>query len=171
MAMLTSILLAGGLALGAAGTAIQMNGQRQAAHANQDAMQEQQNLERQKQQQMELDAQRRKRDMVRQQLAARSAALAATTAQTGSSATTSSALPGAYGSIAGQTNENMLGLNQNLQIGRNMFAINSNMLDDYRSAASYSSMANFGGGLASLGGSILHNMDNINRFGKNMGWA
>jgi len=71
---------------------------------------------------MHLDANRRELEIVRQQQRARSLALATATAQ-GSSR--GSGLQGGYGQISGQTGVNFLGVEQNRQIGQNIFDINS----------------------------------------------
>lgn len=174
MAALTTLLLAGGLALGAAGTYMQYQGQKQAQESQQQALTlQQENYQKQQalqQQQMNLDAERRTRQIVRAQASARATALAATTA---SGAQFGSGLAGAYGGISGQTNENLLGLNQNREIGNEAFASNistsNGMIGAYRSMAAGQGMALLGGSLSSLGGMVMNNEGVINRVGTYIG--
>jgi len=76
-------------------------------------------LEGQRRVAMELDARRRNLEIVRNQQRGRSMALAAATAQ---GARRGSGLQGGYAQISGQTGVNMLGVNQNLQIGESTSA-------------------------------------------------
>lgn len=77
---------------------------------------------------MELGARRQSLEIIRQQQRGRALALTANVAQGGSGAVNgSSALQGAYGQIGGQTGVNMLGVSQNLQIGRDIFTANQNI--------------------------------------------
>lgn len=77
---------------------------------------------------MELNARRQSLEIIRNQQRGRALALATNVAQGGSGATRgSSALGGAYGQIAGQTGVNALGVDQNLQIGQNIFASNASI--------------------------------------------
>lgn len=151
-----------GLGIAAAGTGVQLYEGNKAAQSQKAALQEQQKAEALREQQMNLDAERRKRQMVRQMTIARSNAVSATTA---SGAQFGSGLAGAEAGISGQGNENLLGINQNQQIGAGIFAANRNMFSDYSSAASYSSMAGFGAGLSSLGSGMINNSGMISRVG------
>lgn len=170
MAALTTMLLVGGLALGAAGAVMQYQGQKQAQAGQQEALNlQQQNYQKQQaiqEQQMNLDAERRTRQIVRAQASARATALAATTA---SGAQFGSGLAGAYGGISGQGNENLLGLNQNRELGTQAFASNiatsNGMIGAYRSMAAGSGMGLLGGAMTSLGGMVLNNEGVINRVG------
>lgn len=83
-------------------------------------------VERQRFQAMNLDARRRSLEILRLQQRARSQALSVATAQ---GAGQGSGLQGAYGGISGQTGVNYLGVQQNLQIGRNIFGLNSQITD------------------------------------------
>lgn len=113
-------------------------------------------------QQMTLDATRRRREVVRQQIASRATAESVATNQ---GAEYSSALPGAYGGISGRSGENMLGVNQAEQAGNKMFGLNSQISDAYRSAAGANSQASFFQGLGSLGGMLLNNATTIGKVG------
>lgn len=164
MAAISTLIAAAGLALTAGGMYAQYQGAKKGNEAQDDALRQQQDIERQRQKQMELEATRRKREMIRQQLTARSQALATATAQ-GAAGSGGSAVPGAYGSISGRTNVNTLGVNQNLEIGQNIFGLNEGILGSYRAAAAAGSTSAFGAGLSSLGGGIMSNAGTLGRIG------
>lgn len=86
------------------------------------------NIQESQRQAMELGARRQSLEIIRNQQRGRSLALTTNVAQGGSGAVGgSSALGGAYGQISGQSNVNLLGVNQNLGIGRDIFAANTNI--------------------------------------------
>lgn len=134
-----------------AGSAIQMNAMQKQTAALKDA-------ERLREKQMTLQAQRERREAIRQASVARATALAATTNQ-GASAPGSSALGGAYGQIEGQKNRQTLAINQNLAIGQGIFAANNR----YSSA---SLQAGIGEGIAGMGQAT----GNFITKGANSGW-
>lgn len=77
---------------------------------------------------MELDARRASMEVIRNQQRARAMSLATGVAQGGSGYVGgSSARGGAYGQIAGQSGVNLMGIQQNLQIGQDIFAANTNI--------------------------------------------
>ena len=148
-------LLMGSLALSAGGTYMQMEGAKKSAAANKEAVAAQQRAEDARKAQMELDAQRRSREIVRQQQRARSLALTSTTGQ---GAQFGSALGGSYGQIAGQTGVNLTGVGQNLLIGRDIFAANADLNRAKMSMADAQAYSAFGSGLSSFGGALVRNM-------------
>ena len=75
-----------------------------------------------RQQQMNIDATRRRRDVIRQ---AQVAGANATAVAYNQGAGNSSALTGALGQIAGQEGVNIQGIEQNRQLGNEMFALNT----------------------------------------------
>lgn len=75
-----------------------------------------------RQQQMNLDAQRRKRDIIR---SAQVATANAEAAAAGGGALNSSGVEGARAGISGQAGTNILGVSQNLEIGTGMFNIDN----------------------------------------------
>lgn len=83
----------------------------------------QQKAEKLRERQMNLQAMRERREVIRQSILARSTALAQTTAQ-GAAASGSSALGGAYGQISGDKNRQIVAINQNQQIGQGIFKAN-----------------------------------------------
>jgi hypothetical protein len=165
MPAFTSIALAG-LAIGAAGVGVSMYGASQAAKAQQQQIAIQQQQEAQRQKQLNLDAMRRKRDIIRQGILARGQALSTATSQ---GAQFGSGLAGAYGGIAGRTNVNTLGVSQNQEIGNAMFGLNNQALQASSDYASASALASFGNSLGSLGGAVLRNAGTISRVGNSVG--
>lgn len=99
-----------------AGGYLQYKGQKEQTAALQRA-------ERLRERQMNLQAQRERRDAIRQAMAARATALATATTQ-GASAAGSSALGGAYGQIQGEAGRQVLAVNQNQEIGKGIFKAN-----------------------------------------------
>ena len=163
---ISTVIAAVGVGVAAAGTVMQYSASRSAAQANQAALADQQRAERLRQQQMQLDALRRRREVVRQAIAARSFALNQTTNQGASSAMGGgSALPGAYGSISGRSNVNALGIAQNLSIGQGIFQANQSLLSDYSQVAQAQGQNALGQGVSSLGGALIRNNDVIARVG------
>jgi hypothetical protein len=91
--------------------------------------------------QMNLEAVRQKREIVRQGIRARAEALSTATAQGGAE---SSGLQGGYGQIAGQQNRALLANEQDRKLGNKMFSANA----DY---AKWGGIGAAGSGLSSLG--------------------
>jgi hypothetical protein len=83
----------------------------------------QQRAEKLRERQMNLQAMRERRDVIRNSILARSTALAQTTAQ-GAAAAGSSALGGAYGQIGGDRGRQTVAINQNQEIGAGIFKAN-----------------------------------------------
>jgi hypothetical protein len=166
MAALTTAIALAGLGLAAGGTAMTFYGQHKAAESQKDIINVQLQEEQQRKAAMELDATRRKRQMVREAIAARSQALAISTA---SGTAQSSPLQGAYSQIAGQTAVNEQGVNQNLQIGENLFGLKAQETALSKNVASSTSLANTGTGLASLGNGFIQNLKQINSVGTYLG--
>lgn len=91
---------------------------------NKGIVQQQQNIEAQKRQAMEVDARRQQLEIIRNQQRGRALALTNANAQ---GARLGSGLQGGYGQIAGQSGVNILGVQQALQTGRNVFDANANI--------------------------------------------
>jgi hypothetical protein len=91
---------------------------------NQGIVGEQREIEATKRQAMEVDARRQQLEIVRNQQRARALGLTTATAQ---GASKGSGLQGGYGQISGQTGVNLLGVQQNLQAGRDIFDSNASI--------------------------------------------
>ena len=165
MAIGTAIAVAG-LGLAAYGTYQQYQSQQKQSQFQAQALEEQRRNEAERRKAMELDAARRKRELIRRSVAARSQSLAVTTAQ---NASQGSGLQGAYGGISGRTEVDTLGVNQNLQIGRNIFAGNANVSSLYQSAAMAGGDAAMYGGMRSLGGALVSSQGTVNKIGEFVG--
>lgn len=96
---------------------------------NQGIVGAQKNIEAQKRQAMEVDARRQQLEIIRGQQRARALGLTNATAQ---GAGKGSGLQGGYGQISGQSGVNLLGVQQALQTGENIFGSNA-AITDYNS--------------------------------------
>lgn len=81
----------------------------------------------------ELDAKRRTRDAIRQGIVASSTSLVRATNQ-GAASPGSTVVNQSQGSIQGQTNTNIAGINQQLDFGRTLYSINKNISQIYLNA-------------------------------------
>lgn len=104
---------------------------------------------------MNLDAKRQRRKIIREQQLARSQALTTATAQ---GAASSSSLQGAFASTQGQTNTAIRGVDANQQLGGEVFAAN-------RQYAAGQTQSNTGQAIASIGGQIMGNQEQLTRVG------
>lgn len=146
MAAVSTIIAGVGLAIGAAGAGVQYSAsQKQAA-----AMEKGEEL---RKKQMNLDAQRRTRQVIREGLIARSQALTNATAQ---GAEAGSGLQGGYAGIQSNTLYNASGIEQNRQIGSQIFDANK----QYAQAGSQMAL---GQGISSLGGAMVQNSQTLGR--------
>lgn len=135
-----------GTALSIGGTALQVKGQLDASRAAKDA-------ETLRQGQMNVEAERQKRQVIRQSLIARGEAMNTAAAQ---GATEGSGIAGGTAQIAAQANENIGAINTSQGFGNAMFGVN-------RRATNASTMASMGQGLSSLGGALFKNQEPIGR--------
>lgn len=149
-----------GLALSAAGGLTSFFGQSKKAEADQAATAAQQRAENLREQSMTIDADRKRREFIRQGQIARAQALTVATSQ---GAAQSSGLQGAYGQIGGQTDWNILGVNEQEEIGHGMFQANRDLLQARSQGAEADSQIALGKGISSLGGALVSNMGAIGR--------
>lgn len=101
---------------------------------------------------MEIDARRRQLEIIRNNQRARSMAQTTATSQ---GAQQGSGLQGAYGGITGQSETNLLGVNQNLEIGRNIFGLDTKISADRVAAAGYQGQQASGQAMAQMGGAMM----------------
>lgn len=149
MAAITSIVAAVGVAASIGGTVMGVVAQNKQADAAEKA-------ESLREKQMSLEAERRQRQIRREQIVARSQALSNATAQGAGEGT---GLQGAYGQISGTANNAKVETEQNRSIGAGIFQANA-------AAARAGGMAATGGGIASLGGAIIQNYGTFGRVGE-----
>lgn len=103
-----------------------------------------QDIEAQRFKAMELDANRQSMDVVRNLQRARALGLANATQQ---GASRGSGLQGGYGQASGEAGQNLLGISQNLDIGRNIFGLNSNITQQKLAYAAGGDIINQGQGI------------------------
>src|SRR5574340_1087917 len=128
-------IAAAGLAVSATGTYMNYQAGKKQQAAQEQIIAQQQQQEALRQRQMELDAQRRRNDMVRQAMQGR-ALSASITQNPGAGFVGSSAFPGAYVGISGSAENNILGANPGAQIGNQMCGLHVGILHSYRASAS-----------------------------------
>lgn len=134
-----------GLGLAAVGTAVNIKGQQKAAAASKKA-------ERLREKQMNLEAARRRREIVREAQLARSQALAAGVSQ--GADVGSSGVQGGFAQIAGRAGLSTLQVNQGQDIGAGLFDANADI-------ASGESISSFGKSVQGFGGKLMANADTI----------
>jgi hypothetical protein len=101
---------------------------------------------------MEIDARRRQLDTVRNAQRSRHAAVATVQGQTGS--TQGTGLQGAQAQLSGQGNFNLQGINQNLEIGRNIFGLDTSISQNKIAIAGLQGSQGTAQGIAAIGGDI-----------------
>jgi cell division protein FtsL len=153
------------LAMTAGGLATSLFGSAKASTASSAYYQTQQNVagleakvNDQRKAAMEVDARRRQLETVRNNQRAR--AMAETSA-TASGAQFGSGLQGAYGGIGGQSETNLLGVNQNLEIGRNIFGLDTQISQQRIAASGYESQRSTDQGISALGNQIMGSSSKI----------
>lgn len=148
MAAVTTALTAIGLGISAAGVGLAYKGHKDAAEAGEKA-------EKAREKAMNLDAQRRRRQVIREMQLAQSTALANATSQ---GAAEGSGLQGGYGEISNTGRTNIVGINQQQQLGADIFSAN-------RAQASANSRASMGNAFQSVGGMMIEQRQEIARVG------
>jgi hypothetical protein len=170
MAAFTTMAMVGATAIGVGmqgyGALQGSRAARRSAEADRAIAAQEQRAEAVRMQAMELDARRRKLEIVRTQQRARSLSLASATAQ---GAQYGSGLQGGYGQIGGMTGFNELGVNQNLYQGREMFGINSVISGLKMQKADAQGQMATAQGISSLGGSIMNSAQGLSNFAGGFG--
>jgi len=123
-----------------------------AAQISRDEATQEQGINDAKQKQMELEGRRTQLENIRNMQRARAMA---TNAAVNQGANLGSGLQGGLAQISDQSNFNMLGVNQGLQIGREIAGFNQNITQDKYRMADVQSQSATDQGIASLGGAIL----------------
>lgn len=162
MAVLSTIIAAIGVAAAVAGVGATIYASQQQASAQKKAIAAQQQAEAARKRAMELDAQRQRRQQIREAQVKRYQALAIANAQ---GAQGGSGIEGAYGQISGQSGTNILGINQNEELGGRIFDANAAKGQADMQYASAGGIAGAGAGLSSLGGALVKNSGTIGQIG------
>lgn len=131
-----------------AGTGLQVVGAMKASSA-------QDRMEKLRKAQMELEANRQRRQIIRQAVVARSEALSNATAQ---GAQAGSGLQGGFAQIGGESGTAVTAVEQNRQLGRPMFDAN-------RALSRAQTIQTVGSGVSSLAGALVKNQNEIGRVG------
>lgn len=124
---------------------------------------DEQKINAQKKMQMNLEAQRSQLQIFRNSQRARAQALNAATQQ---GASQGSGLQGGLAQVTDQSLFNSQGINQNQEIGNNIFGINNDISSHKMQLATLGGEAASAAGLASLGGSIMKAGPVIGQFGQ-----
>lgn len=145
------------------------------------AVNAQQGAEKISQQQMNLDAQRRQREVIRSSVVARSQAITQEAAA-GVTGAGNSVQGGIEGNISGRTGVNLLGTTQNQEAGNAIFGFHQDQLSAYKQAAAdgyvpataqvpngSGTTAALGAGMTALGGAVGRSEGIINRVGSYFG--
>jgi len=146
------MMLGSGLALQALGGVTSMGGAKASNQAQIQQIKLQQQVEAQRQHAMELDAHRKQLETVRNMQRARSLALSTATNQ---GAQFGSGLQGGYGQISGESGTNMLGINQGLEIGENVFGLNAQISQQKILGAKAGLQMQEGAAFSSFGNSLV----------------
>lgn len=157
MAFATSTIIAAiGLAIAGAGAVTQYVGAQKAAKA-------QQRQEGIRKQQMNLDYARRRREMIRKAMIAQATGISNATTQ--GAAASDSAVQGGIAQATQNANLSVLGADQNMELGENMFSANAQ-------EAKGSGISNLGGAMKDWGSGIINNSTKISRVGSSFGlWS
>lgn len=158
--MATTAIAAIGLGVSAVGSVLSYNAQ---AKAQQETLAASKKAENAREQQTQLDADRRRRAAVRESVLARATSMSVGTNQ---GAGGSSSLAGVTGSATGMGFENQQGSVSAEILGGRVFDANR----EYAMAAARGEAgSSFGRGLASLGGALVSNAGTINKLGQQFG--
>lgn len=156
MAAVTTVIAAIGLGVAAVGAGVQAYGTMQQSEASQKA-------EKLRNRQMNLDAQRKRREAIRQMIL--NQAQAKSNAAVQGVAQGDSAVQGAIGQQANSAAQNTTAINQSQQIGQGIFNANK----DYAGGQVTSA---WGQNITSVGASMMGNSETISRVGATSGlWA
>lgn len=125
---------------------------KQASQINQKIAVDEGRINEQKRQQMELEGRRSQMEVFRNAQRLRAQATAAATNQ---GATFGSGIAGGLAQVTDQASTNLVGIGQNLEIGRNIFDINADVSRQKQALSSVSSDMATDAALGSLGGALV----------------
>lgn len=161
------------MALAAGGLAMSLIGSAKASTASNSYYQGEQNIaglelkvNEQRKSAMEVDARRRQLEVVRNNQRARSMAQTTATSQ---GAQFGSGLQGAYGGIGGQSETNLLGVNQNLEIGRNIFGLDTQISQQKIANAGFESQISTDKATANTGNMLMSSAGKISNLASGVG--
>lgn len=152
------------VAVSAVGVAASVSASSKAASASKDIASAQNDANQLSLQAMQTDARRRQLETIRQAQIARSTSTATAVSQ---NAQLGSGLQGGYAQISGESNWNVLGVNQNVDFGKEMASINNRITSDRIDMASAQSMAGWGQGLQGFGNLMGNSIGPLGRLTNN----
>lgn len=136
-----------------------MSSSSKAREAEERAYEAQKKAEEVRKQAMEVNAQRQQMQNLRNTQLQRSMALTSATAQ---GAQFGTGLQGGYGQISGQSTDNAVGINTNLQFGEDIFKYNAEASRWKQQASGYQSESAMWGSISGLGGNIAKSANTFN---------
>lgn len=147
-----------GIGSALAGTATSIIGASEQNAAQQEMIGVQQKENAQRKNLFEIEQRRKRVEDLRQAQVAQATARTHATAQ---GAQFGSGLLGGLEQVQGASNYNILGINQNTQIGENLFSLDQQMTQAKINSASAATITNIGGALTSFGGTAISSLDKI----------
>ena len=160
---ITAATALAGIGSQAYGMSQQMHGASAQNAYEQQIIQDQLKQEALRKQAMELDARRKQMEAIRNQQRARAISLTNATSQ---GAQFGSGLAGGYGQISGETNTNLLGISQGLNLGEQNFGLNSDISQAKIGIGQAQTQINTGQGFANLGRTLISALPTINKIGQ-----
>jgi hypothetical protein len=154
-----------GLGLQAFGAFGAADNAKQAAEISKNIAGFEQGINEQRRTQMQLTARRQQTEIFRNMQRQRAMATAAAVNQ---GASTGSGLSGGLAQITGQSLFNSQGINQNLEIGQNIFSLNNSISSEKMKMADVQADMAENQAWASLGGSLVNNAGTIGNLGSNV---
>lgn len=156
-AIIGTVISAG---VGIFGAVEQANAAKKTAAAQEDIARQQEKQNQLQKQAADLEARRKQIETLRNSQRARSIAL---NNATSAGAQFGSGIQGGFGQIAGQTNNNLLGISQTSELNNQFFAANSIINQDVGAIAGFRAQAAEGAAFSAIGGDIGGSIGSLSR--------
>jgi hypothetical protein len=151
-----------GLGASIAGSVMQIDAAQKIAKAQEKELGLQQQNETVRETAARLDAQRRKREIVRQQIISQSNALSEATNQ---SAQYGTLLPGAQYAYGAQSAKEQSGVTEQLLMAQDIFSNNRQILEQKKAEAKAGAESALGAGISSIGGALGKSLGSLGKLG------
>lgn len=155
-----------GVGAAVAGTATSIVGVSEQGAAQQQMLAVQAKEQEQRKNLFEIEQQRKRVEDLRNAQTATSAARSRAVNQ---GAQFGSGLLGGMAQVKGESNYNLLGIQQNTQIGENLFGLDQQLTEAKIASAQAATLQSIGGSLTSFGGSVVNSMGNIGKLTSGFG--
>lgn len=162
----SAVVGAVGLAASALGVGTSIYGAEQQSEAQQQMLAIQQKEQEQRKNLFEIEQQRKRVEDLRQGQIAQSTARANAVSQ---GAQFGSGLLGGLAEIQGESNYNILGIQQNTQVGENLFSLDQQLTQAKIASAQASTYQQIGSSLTSFGGQAISSMGEIGKLTSGFG--